>query len=110
MPNPTANVPTIVRRVQSAIDGDCRFEVAEGLHWYCSHHHGGQWSRLYSVLCRTGYRPGAAESDLDPSDEAHQADRSGACMVYQALAADTDPEGAAEAIADWLDATGADED
>lgn len=118
MKNPTANVPPIVRRVQSMIDGDCRIDVADGLYWYCAHHsswptpntceHRGQSSRLYSVLGRIGYRPGANESDLDPSDEAHQAERGGACMVYEALRLCIDAEGAAESIADWLDATGAD--
>ena len=45
-------------------DGD-RFAVAEALYAFCSHYHGGQWSRLYAVLCQLGqppirFRPGMA--------------------------------------------------
>jgi hypothetical protein len=59
-----------------AIDFD-RFDIAQGLYWYCNDYHGGQGSDLYRILSKVSstYRPGAMESC--PSD--------GGNIVYEAL-------------------------
>ena len=37
------------------------FDAAQALYWYCVDYHGGQFSDLYAIQCRLGYRPGVLE-------------------------------------------------
>jgi hypothetical protein len=62
----------------NSLDFD-RFDIAQGLYWYCNDYHGGQGSDLYRILSQVSgiYRPGAMEHG--PSD--------GGEMVYAALEA-----------------------
>jgi hypothetical protein len=57
-------------------DGD-RFAVAEALYAFCSHYHGGQWSRLYAVLGQLGqppirFRPGMATDGVSDFPQAER--------------------------------------
>lgn len=37
------------------------FAAAQGLHWWLSENHEGQWSEEYRMLCELDYNPGALE-------------------------------------------------
>lgn len=57
-------------------DGDS-FAVAEALYAFCSHYHGGQWSRLYAVLGQLGkppirFRPGMATDGVSDFPQAER--------------------------------------
>jgi hypothetical protein len=41
------------------------FDAAQALHWYCVNYHTGQYSDLYSIQCRLGYKPGSHESGCE---------------------------------------------
>ena len=45
-----------------------RFDVAQGLYWYCADFHDGQWSKEYSVLSTLGYKPAHSERGPDTED------------------------------------------
>jgi len=76
-------------------ESDDRFSAARALHWYCVDFHSGQWSDLYRIQCRLGYRPGALENG--PESGTLDAE------IYTLLeSGDVD---AAE-LADWIRATG----
>jgi hypothetical protein len=55
-----------------------RFDIVEAHYWFASDYHGGQFSELYSRLCRIGryFKPGACQ--CGPSSE-------NACRIYNAL-------------------------
>jgi len=50
------------------------FDYAAALYWYASDHHGGQGSKLYSILSRVDYKPGLRERSVDHvgSEEANE--------------------------------------
>ena len=52
------------------------FDAAQALHWYCVDYHSGQYSELYSVQCKLGYKPGILESGCEEGYSSH---------VYDAL-------------------------
>jgi hypothetical protein len=60
----------------------CRFDIEEAAYYLAAHYHSGQWSNLYSALCRSQLRPGPSVSDL-PDDE----ERPTASDLYRAGAA-----------------------
>ena len=39
------------------------FDIACAIYWFSSLWHSGQWSNLYSALCRSEYSPGACETE-----------------------------------------------
>lgn len=39
------------------VDDETVFDVAEGLHWFCTDYHTGQYSYLYQVLSELKVRP-----------------------------------------------------
>ena len=39
------------------------FDVAEAIHCYCSLNHSGQWSKLYSILSQSEFKPGYGWSE-----------------------------------------------
>ena len=41
------------------------FDAAQALHWYCVDYHTGQYSDLYSIQCKLGYKPGSQESGCE---------------------------------------------
>lgn len=55
-----------------------RWDIVEAHYWFAVHYHGGQWSDLYSKLCRISryFSPGASASG--PSSE-------NACVIYNNL-------------------------
>ena len=55
-----------------------RFDIVEAHYWFTAHYHGGQFSDLYSRLCRIGryFSPGRGASG--PSTE-------NACVIYNNL-------------------------
>jgi hypothetical protein len=46
------------------------FDAAQGLYWYCSDYHSGQWSEEYSILSTLGYKPASSECGPDPDSTA----------------------------------------
>lgn len=44
-------------------------DAARGLHWYCVHYHGGQWSDLYSIQCQLRYSPDRGEDESLEGDD-----------------------------------------
>jgi hypothetical protein len=47
------------------VNEDNYFDAASALHWYCNDYHSGQYSALYSIQCRLGYKPGSQESGCE---------------------------------------------
>ena len=37
---------------------ETEFDREEAIYWFANDWHGGQWSKLYAVLCSSPYRPG----------------------------------------------------
>lgn len=35
-----------------------QFDIEGACYWFAVHHHGGQWSNLYSAQCQSDFRPG----------------------------------------------------
>jgi hypothetical protein len=68
------------------------FAVAQGLHWYCAHWHGGQRSTEYRVMCQLDYAPAHSESGPHGDETASK--------VYAALERkELDPE----ALLTWVE-------
>jgi len=53
------------------VSGDKCFDAAHALHWYCVQWHGGQWSKLYSIMCRLRFVPSPMNNGYfdNPGDE-----------------------------------------
>ena len=47
------------------VNEDNYFDAAQALHWYCVNFHSGQYSDLYSIQCKLGYKPGGQESGCE---------------------------------------------
>lgn len=71
-----------------------RFEVAEGLYWYCADYHGGQRSEEYRIMCGLRYRPGPLERGPEEVGIARD--------VYAALERG---DVSAKAVSEWVAAT-----
>jgi len=54
------------------------FDVEEGIYWFASDWHGGQYSNLYSVLSTSKYRPGINTNGCNPEE-------SSSYVVYELL-------------------------
>ena len=48
------------------------FNLADGLYWYCSEWHSGQWSDEYSVLSTLNYSPSPLASGVEEETAAHE--------------------------------------
>ena len=48
------------------------FDLAEGLYWYCSEYHTGQWSDEYSVLSTLDYSPSPLAHGVEEGTTAHE--------------------------------------
>lgn len=46
-----------------------QFDLYKAIYFVAIHHHGGQWSNLYSVIAQTRFRPGAFEKRLPNEDD-----------------------------------------
>ena len=44
---------------------DIEYAGEIALYWYCVHNHTGQFSDLYSILCRSDYRPCILANDSE---------------------------------------------
>ncbi len=49
---------------------DSRFDVGEGLYWFCVDHYSGMGDPLYRVQCELGYKPGPCSNG--PESEGSQ--------------------------------------
>ncbi len=56
--------------VLESLEGDERFDLAEGIYWYCSEYHGGQGSEEYAALSSLGFEPGPLATAEAMSDGA----------------------------------------
>lgn len=52
------------------LNADNYADAAKALYWYAANYHGGQDSKLYSILSTSIYRPGLMESGVEGDDEA----------------------------------------
>lgn len=74
MRGPLKTARTLAAKLREVSDPDTdgdTFALAEGLYYFATWNHGGQWSRLYSVACvlersPIRFRPGAAASGPEP--------------------------------------------
>ena len=41
-----------------------KFQRLAGLYTYCMTHHGGQWSRLYRIMCHIRFNPGRNDTEV----------------------------------------------
>ncbi len=48
------------------------FNLADGLYWYCSEYHTGQWSDEYSVLSTLDYPPSPLANGVEEGSTAHE--------------------------------------
>lgn len=74
--------PVKVRASAPDVTRENYIDAAQGLYWFAADYHGGQGSRLYSILSTLGYCPGASESGPDESGQ----------EFYAALEAGADAE------------------
>lgn len=64
MKDPTrSEILDSLRKLPFTID---EFDREEGIYWFASDWHGGQWSNLYSVLSTSPFRPGRMANGPDP--------------------------------------------
>lgn len=47
---------------------ECAFYVAEGIYWWGSYWHSGQFSRGYRAQCGTEFTPGAGSRGIDDEE------------------------------------------
>lgn len=60
-----------VIKSNNTINEDDVFDMEEAIYWFANDYHGGQGSDLYSALCASPFRPGAA-SNLEPGSMAER--------------------------------------
>lgn len=67
--NPAWPIKSLVKLARhEKVEPGLKFEIADGLHWFLSDNHGGQFSEFYEALCELEYGPSPLASGPDSTE------------------------------------------